>query len=133
MTIASVESLTGGLFAATLTKRPGASKFFKGSLVSYATEIKEKFGIDTSNGVINKEVAIQMALKGKEYFDVDICVSFTGNAGPEAMEGKPVGKVFIAINEKVYEKDFKGSREEIQNQCVDFAINKIFCHTCPKN
>lgn len=133
MTIATVESITGGLFAAEITKMPGASKFFKGSLVTYSNEIKEKLGVDVSNGVINKEVAREMALKGKEYFDVDVCVSFTGNAGPEAMDGMPVGKVFIGINEEVFEKDFKGSRNEIRKQCVDFAFNKVFCQTLSKN
>ena len=125
MKIASVESLTGGLFASAIVKNKGASKYFKGSIVTYTNDIKEKFGIDTSKGVVNKETAIQMALKGKAYFDVDFCVSFTGNAGPSTLENQPVGKVFIAINEKVYELDFKGSRISIQKQCVAFALKKI--------
>jgi len=123
-TLGSVESLTGGLFASTITNKPGASKFYKGSVISYANEIKEKLGIDTSNGVVNKQVALAMAAKGKEFLNVDICISFTGNAGPEVLDNLPIGKVFIAINEEVYEKDFKGNREEIRKQCVDFAISK---------
>ena len=125
MKIASVESLTGGLFASELVKKKGASKYFEGALVAYSNQVKEKLGVDVSKGVINKQTALQMALKGKEYFNVDLCVAFTGNAGPEDSEGQPVGKVFIAINEKVYELDFKGSRRSIQKQCVNFALKKI--------
>ena len=124
-TLSSVESFTGGLFAQSITSKPGASKFFKGALVSYSNEIKEKLGIDTSNGVINKEVALQMSLKGCEYFQSDICVSFTGNAGPTTLDGLPVGKVFIGINKQVYELDLVGSRNEIRKQAVEFALKKI--------
>lgn len=124
-TISSVESFTGGLFAETITSKPGASEFFFGSLVTYNNSIKEKLGIDVSKGVINKEVALAMALKGREYFKTDICVSFTGNAGPGTMDNHPVGKVFIAVNEDVYELNLIGTREEIRRQGVDFAIKKI--------
>ncbi len=120
-TLGSIESFTGGAFAAKITSIPGASKYYKGSVITYANEIKEKLGIDTSKGVINKEVAIQMALKGKKFLGVDVCVAFTGNAGPSPMEDKPVGLVFIAINDVVYEKVFEGSRKEVIEKSVQFA------------
>ncbi|MGL5204920.1 MAG: CinA family protein [Metamycoplasmataceae bacterium] len=123
VTFASIESFTGGMFASEIINNPGASKFFKGSLVAYSNEIKEKLGIDTSNGVINKIVAKEMALKGKEYFDVDYCFSFTGNAGPSAIEGQEVGLVFIAINDEIHKLKLTGSRNEIRKKSVDFAIN----------
>lgn len=124
-TIASVESLTGGGFGYQITKTPGASKFYKGTLVTYANEIKEKLGVDTSQGVVNAEVAQQMALKGKEFFNVDYCISFTGNAGPSVLDNKEVGLVYIAINEQVYELLFKGDRQQIREQAINFAIDKI--------
>lgn len=124
-TLGSVESFTGGLFASTIIAQPGASKFFKGAIVSYDNSVKQKLGIDTSNGVINKETALSMALKGKEFLGVDICVAFTGNAGPDVMDNKNVGKVFIAINAEVYELDLQGDRTSIRQQAVDFALNKI--------
>ncbi|MCK5945722.1 MAG: CinA family protein [Mycoplasmataceae bacterium] len=124
-TLSSIESLTGGLFASEITSKPGASKYFKGSIVTYQNEIKEKLGIDTTNGVINKETALAMSKAGRKYFDSDICVSFTGNAGPEAMDGKPVGLVFIAINNDVYELNLSGDRNSIRKQAVEFAIKKI--------
>ncbi len=122
ITFASVESFTGGMFASEIVGISGASKFFKGSLIAYANEIKEKIGVDTSNGVINSKVAKEMALKGKEYFDVDYCFSFTGNAGPISSDNKDVGIVFIAVNEKVYELKLDGNREEIRKKSVKFAF-----------
>ena len=89
LTIGSIESMTGGLFASSITSVPGASKVFKGSVVSYSPLIKEnvvgvkKETIETF-GVVSKEVAYEMASKGKKLLDVDICVSITGNAGPTA-------------------------------------------------
>ncbi|WKX02347.1 CinA family protein [Candidatus Mycoplasma mahonii] len=125
MTLAAVESITGGLFASEITKTPGASTFFKGSLVTYSNEIKEKLGVDISAGVVNSKVALAMAQKGQAFFQVDLCVAFTGNAGPTTLDQKPVGKVFIAINEQVYELDFKGDRQSIREQSVAFALKKI--------
>ncbi|NQZ28976.1 MAG: CinA family protein [Mycoplasmatales bacterium] len=124
-TIGSIESFTGGAFAAAITAIPGASKYYKGSVVTYASEIKKKIGVDISKGVINEKVAKEMSLKGREFLDVDICVSFTGNAGPIPMEDKPVGLIYIGINENVYKKNYKGTRIEIINQAVEFALNKI--------
>lgn len=124
-TLAAVESFTGGLFASEIISTPGASKYFKGSLVAYNSEIKAKIGVDISKGVVNEEVARSMALKGKEFFEVDFCVAFTGNAGPEATEGKPVGLVYIAINEKVFEFNIQGDRNQVRKTAVEFAISEI--------
>lgn len=124
-TLGAVESFTGGLFASTITAQSGASQFFKGALITYANTVKKTLGVDVSKGVINARVARQMALKGKKFLQVDYCVAFTGNAGPQAMEQKPVGLVFIAINEKVYDLKLEGSRQSIQKQAVDFAIAKL--------
>ena len=130
-TLGSVESFTGGLFAREITSYPGASHFFKGALVTYASEEKNRIlGISYQDidqyGVVSKEVAAQMAANGQKLLNVDYCVSFTGNAGPDTMEGKPVGLVYIgvAIYDKVevYEFNLEGSREEIQNKGVFNAL-----------
>ena len=130
-TLGSVESFTGGLFAKEVTAVSGASHFFKGALVTYASEEKNRIlGISYQDidqyGVVSKEVAAQMAANGQKLLNVDYCVSFTGNAGPDAMEGKPVGLVFIgvAIYDKVevYEFNLEGSREEIQTKGVNNAL-----------
>ena len=140
-TLGSVESVTGGLFAKEITAVSGASHFYKGGLVTYATEEKNRligipYEVIDEFGVVSKEVATLMAANGQKALNVDYCVSFTGNAGPDAMEGKPVGEVYIAIatydGVDVHKFDLKGTREEIQKQGVELALdllkNKIFAN-----
>lgn len=130
-TLGSVESFTGGLFAREITAVPGASHFFKGALVTYASEEKNRIlGISYQDidqyGVVSREVAAQMASNGQKLLNVDYCVSFTGNAGPDAMEGKPVGLVYIGVaiydRIEVYELHLLGSRDDIQKEGVRNAL-----------
>lgn len=130
-TLGSVESFTGGLFAREITAVPGASHFFKGALVTYASEEKNRIlGISYQDidqyGVVSREVAAQMASNGQKLLNVDYCVSFTGNAGPDAMEGKPVGLVYIGVaiydRIEVYELQLSGSRDDIQKEGVKNAL-----------
>ena len=134
LSLGSIESFTGGLFAKEMTAVPGASKFYKGGLVTYATEEKVRLlGIAQDDvdqyGVVSKEIAYQMAKLGREKLNVDCCVSFTGNAGPDTMENKPVGEVYIglATPQKVeafgYQLD--GSRQEIQEKAVFLALTLL--------
>jgi len=125
MTIGSIESFTGGAFAAAIVKKPGASTYFKGTVVTYATEIKEKLGVDISDGLVSKKTALSMAKIGRKFLGVDLCVSFTGSAGPDSLDGIAPGNVIIAINEDVYKLNIKGSREEVIKKSVDFALKKI--------
>ena len=134
LTLGSVESFTGGLFANTITSISGASKFYKGGFITYATEEKVNLLLIPQNlidqhGVVSKEIAYYMANNGRHLLKVDYCVSFTGNAGPEAMEGKPVGEVHIGIvsasSGQVYSLQLEGTRKEIQEQAVEFAIERI--------
>ncbi|UWD34283.1 CinA family protein [Mesomycoplasma molare] len=124
-TFASIESFTGGAFSYKIVSQPGASKYFKGSIVTYWNEIKEKIGVNTSNGVISAETALEMAKRGREFFDVDYCFAFTGNAGPIPMEKNDIGETYIAINEEVFRLELKGNREEIISQAVEFAYKKF--------
>lgn len=134
ISIASVESFTVGAFASSIGSISGISQVYKGSLVSYQTCIKrdvlhiDQKIIDTY-GVVSKEVAGLMAIKGKDMFSSDICISFTGNAGPTAMEGKPVGLIYIGIAflDKIstYCFELSGTREDIKNQAVKLGIEKI--------
>ena len=133
-TLGSVESFTGGLFAREITKDSGASHFFKGALVTYASEEKNRilgisYDVIDEYGVVSKEVAAQMASNGQKLLNVDYCVSFTGNAGPTAMEGKPVGLIYIGIaiydKVEVYEFHLSGDRDTIQNEGVNNALKLL--------
>lgn len=133
LVMSTVESLTGGLLAANIASVAGASKVFKGSLVTYQTVVKtdvlgiEQALIDTY-GVVSDACAEAMACCGKQLFESDMVVSCTGNAGPEAMEGKPVGMVYMAIclydQVRVYEHVFQGDRNEIREQVCAYIIEK---------
>ena len=140
LTLGSVESFTGGLFASTMTSLSGASKFFKGSVVTYATEEKVRvLGINQelvdTYGVVSEQVSKEMATKGQKLLNVDCCVSFTGNAGPSAMEGKPVGEIYIGIAYfdkcEVFKFNLDGDRKSVQNKAILIAfdlLEKIFSH-----
>ena len=133
-TLGSVESFTGGLFAREITKVSGASHFFKGALVTYASEEKNRilgisYDVIDEYGVVSREVAAQMASNGQKLLNVDYCVSFTGNAGPTAMEGKPVGLIYIGIaiydKVEVYEFHLSGDRDTIQKEGVNNALKLL--------
>ncbi len=103
LTLATMESCTGGLLANTITDVPGSSKYFKGGLVAYTNEAKLSYGVSASliaqHGAISPEVAGDMAGVARERLGADIGVGITGVAGPTEVEGKPVGTVHIAIDD----------------------------------
>ena len=135
LTLGSVESLTAGLSASTICSVPGASKVFKGSFITYATSMKTDF-LNISKdfidkyGVVSKEVAREMAIIGRHGLEVDVCVSFTGNAGPTKEKGSaPVGRVNMCVaTSKGYvniEKDFKLDRNEMREECVNSMLDAL--------
>ncbi len=139
LTIGSVESLTAGLFIATLASVPGASKVVRGGLVTYQSSLKTsllgiKKEIIDKYGVVSKQVASLMAKEGIKKLKSDIVISFTGNAGPTAEPGgAEVGRVHIAILckpnetfEKNFTKVYKGSRNRIRRAVVSDAIDLIY-------
>lgn len=134
ISISSVESFTVGGFAKAIGSISGISAVYRGTLVSYQTRIKrDVLHIDEKIidqfGVVSKEVAGLMAIQGQKMFDSDVCISFTGNAGPSAMEGKPVGLIYIGIayGENIYTFCYRlsGSRDDIQKQAILIGIEKI--------
>ena len=133
-TLGSVESFTGGSFASSITALPGASKFFVGGYVTYATWEKirllniKKERVD-AYGVVSQEIAGDMAMHGKFLLDSDYCISFTGNAGPEPMENKPVGLIYIGVSAYNYTQVFqyllKGTRSEIIAQALGLGYKHL--------
>jgi nicotinamide-nucleotide amidase len=127
-TLATAESCTGGKIAALLTAVPGASEYFKGSVVSYATEVKTGV-LGVSESVINEfsvvsaAVASAMALRVKEIMNTDYAIATTGNAGPTKGDGNAeIGTVFIALatpNEVIVEEyNFGQPREKVIDRAV---------------
>ena len=131
-TIAVAESCTGGHIAKAITTNAGASKYFKGSLVTYATESKVNI-LNVSekdiatNSVVSKEVAEAMAVNVRNLFKADYGISTTGNAGPTKGDSDAeVGTVWIAIakEDTVYSEvyNFGNHRDKV----IMKATNKAF-------
>ena len=101
-TLATAESLTSGLLAATLASVPGASAVLRGGLAAYATDVKTTvLGVDpsllTRYGVISVECAEAMAVRARLLFRADWAVATTGVAGPEPQDGHAAGEVYVAV------------------------------------
>lgn len=133
MTISSAESLTGGLFQQEFTSIPGAGNFLKGGVVCYTNEVKQdvlnvrKETIET-DGVVSAQCAAELAENVARLVNADVGISFTGVAGPDELEGKPVGTVYIGISIKgqpvTTEKlNLGGSREANRIRAVKYG-----CH-----
>jgi nicotinamide-nucleotide amidase len=97
LTLGLAESVTGGLVSARLTGVPGASDVLRGSIVSYATEVKhELLGVD-DGPVVTEHAALEMAEGARRVLGSDVGLALTGVAGPAEQDGMPVGTLCIAI------------------------------------
>lgn len=133
-TVATAESLTGGLVCATLVDAPGASDVVRGAVVAYAAEVKAQvLGVDdqqiVSHGTIDAEVARQMAEGIRLRLGATWGLATTGNAGPESSEGKPVGAVFIAVAgpgaSSVRELALSGDRDAIRRSTTTATLSLL--------
>ena len=131
-TVATAESCTGGLLAERFTANAGASKYFKGSIVSYTKEAKVNV-LNISEEIINKhsvvsgEVAEAMARNVLQIFDTDFGIATTGNAGPTTDDtGEDLGIVYIAIatKESVFSEKFSFGNHRVK--VITKAANKAF-------
>nr|WP_299001005.1 competence/damage-inducible protein A [uncultured Allomuricauda sp.] len=132
MTLATAESFTGGKIAEELTSIPGASSYFKGTIVGYATETKiNLLGVPAEiiekHSVVSEEVALIMARNAKSILDTDFAIATTGNAGPSKGDSdEDIGTVFLAIStpKSTYaEKFIMGNHRE---RIVKKSVNKAF-------
>lgn len=132
VTLSLAESCTGGKIAETITTTSGASFYFKGSVVSYATEAKINIlGIDekliNDHSVVSEEVARSMALQSQKIFKSDYAIATTGNAGPSKGDSDAeIGTVFIALAtpKEVYCEQFNFGQP--REKVIGRAVNKAF-------
>lgn len=135
LTVATVESCTGGLIAGRLVNVPGVSEVFREGFVTYSNKAKRKY-VDVNKstlkkyGAVSEQTAREMAIGGTFAADSDVCVAVTGIAGPDGgTEEKPVGLVYIATYMKdkvtVQEYRFKGNRAKIREQAVVKALDLL--------
>ncbi len=133
LTLATMESATGGLLASTITDAPGSSSYFRGGLVAYATEQKIAWGVPAEvveqHGVISPECAKAMAAAAHAQLHTDIGVAVTGVAGPDEQEGKPVGTMHVAVHDgfddHVISYQFAQGREAAKRRAVTVAFQLL--------
>jgi nicotinamide-nucleotide amidase len=135
VSVATAESCTGGMIAASLTSVAGASEVYKGSIVSYANEAKVAL-LDVSNqtllteGAVSEQTALQMARGARKALATDFAVSTTGVAGPGGgTVQKPVGTVWIAVasvrEERATPHRFSGTRAQIRLAATEAALQEL--------
>lgn len=141
--IATAESLTAGLLAASIAETPGASSVLLGSVVSYQDEIKiQVLGVSSqliaTASAVDPEVAIQMADSVRTKFATAmnlptqsvIGISTTGVAGPDPVGSKPVGEVYIGLSspsgQRVYARVYSGDRNEVRKQVVADCLSILW-------
>jgi len=134
LTVAVAESLTGGLLSAALTQPAGASEYFRGGLVVYATDLKARLAdvpqpLLDAEGPVCAEVAAALARGVRERLDADLGIGITGVAGPDPVGDHPAGTVFIAVAgagfSEVSRLYLRGSRSEIREASVTAALTLL--------
>ncbi len=133
LTLATMESCTGGFLANTITDTPGGSAYFKGGMVSYTNEVKIAGGVSgeliAQHGAVSAEVAQAMASAVRQRLEADIGVGVTGVAGPEELEGKPPGTVHIAVDDGVRKRtiaaNYRPGRLTVKRMATTSALIEI--------
>ena len=131
-TIACAESCTGGAIASLITLVPGSSEVYRGGIVCYTNEVKHRFldvpeAVLQTDGAVSEKTARLLAENVREKFQTTYGLSVTGVAGPESIEGKPVGLVYVAIAAEgkptvVKELRLAGKRRAIVGRAAKFAL-----------
>ena len=127
-TLSTMESLTGGLLGAEITRVPGASRFYLGGVVSYSVGAKARFGVpqDLLSRTVSAETARAMAEAARSLFGSTYALATTGVAGPDPLEGEPPGTVYVALagptGAEVRRYRFPGDRETVRLRSVYAAL-----------
>lgn len=133
LTLATMESCTGGHLANAFTDVPGSSAYFKGGLVAYTREAKAAWGVDPAlmdqYGQVSPQVASAMARAARERLAAHVGVGITGVAGPEEVEGKPAGTMHIAVENRSRVRVASGvyprSRLDVKRVATLRALNLV--------
>ena len=133
-TVAAAESLTAGLFRATLATVPGASATLRGGVVVYATELKTALagvpaGLLAAHGPVSPETAAALAEGVRERCAATWGIGLTGVAGPDPVDGHGPGRVYLGISDgrstDVVELDLPGDRAAVRAAAVTTAMDGL--------
>jgi nicotinamide-nucleotide amidase len=133
-TVAAAESLTAGLFCATLASVPGASATLRGGAVVYATDLKTVLAgvpeeLLAAHGPVSPETAAALAEGIRLRCTATWGVGLTGVAGPDPVDGHGPGRVYLGLSDgrrtDVVRLDLPGSRQEVREGAVAAAIDAL--------
>lgn len=102
VTVAVAESLTGGMVSSALAEAPGASAWFRGALVAYASEVKHELLNVPPGPVVTADAAAIMANEVRRLLGADVSVALTGAGGPHSQDGQPPGTVFLGLSDGIH-------------------------------
>ena len=130
LTLGLAESLTGGLIASRLVAVEGASAWFRGGIVSYATEVKQDLLDVPSGPVVSAPAAEAMAAGAVRRLGSDIGLSVTGVAGPATQDGQPAGTVFVGLSlpgrgTESFELRLPGDRPRVRSYAAISALDAL--------
>ncbi len=129
-TMAVAESVTGGLVCSRIVNVPGASGWFRGGIVSYATEVKQELLGVGAGPVVSEAAAVAMAVGARDRLRADVGVAITGVAGPDPQDDQPVGTVWFGLaipGEEPFARTVKmpGDRERIRQFSAISALDLL--------
>lgn len=133
LTLASMESSTGGLLANSITNIPGSSKYFKGGIIAYTDKVNTSYGIDeqliSRYGPVSTEVAEAMASAVRQHLHTDIGIGLTAVTGPAEIEGKPIGTICIGIDNRQrtlsFTRNYPGNRPQVKQRAFISALFEL--------
>ena len=128
-TVATAESLTGGLLASQLSAAEEASVWFRGGIVAYHRDVKHTLLEVPDGPVVSSESALAMAHSTRRLLGADVACAVTGVGGPDRQDGRPVGTVYIAAcsaqRDEVSEYHLGDETEEILTRTVEEALTLL--------
>jgi len=136
LTLATMESYTGGSLANVITNVPGSSKYYAGGLVAYSPSSRATFGLDpqciSQYGTVSAETCEVMATTAREKLGASIGVGLTAVTGPDEIEGQSIGTIFISLDDgqrrQSFAKNYPGNRPQIKQRAVTAALFELMKH-----
>ncbi len=133
LTLATMESYTGGSLANVITNVPGSSKYYAGGLIAYGPASRSTFGLDpqciSQYGTVSAEICEAMATAAREKLEASIGVGLTAVTGPDEIEGQSIGTIFISLDDgqrrQSFAKNYPGNRPQIKQRAVTAALFEL--------
>jgi nicotinamide-nucleotide amidase len=133
LTLATMESYTGGSLANVITNVPGSSKYYAGGLIAYGLASRSTFGLDpqciSQYGTVSAETCEAMATAARKKLDASIGIGLTAVTGPDEIEGQSIGTIFISLDDgqrrQSFAKNYPGNRPQIKQRAVTAALFEL--------